>query len=113
MARNPLRTYVVDQRSTAYSARMAALEELTAPIRKEDLPPDPHERIANLLLSLDAMWSMLEERGVSRDDVHARIAEIRAERAALAGAPERCAHCDAVVGDGRVACQFCGQPVEG
>ena len=112
MPGNPLNEFIAGQRSTAYSARMQAIEDLTKPIRREDLPPDPHERIADLMLSLNAMWSLLEERGVTRDDVHARIEEIRAEEEARRTAPQRCANCDSVIGEGRTACQFCGHSAQ-
>ena len=112
MAPNPLHDYLASQRSTAYSARMAAIDELMKPIRKEDFPPDPHERIADLLLTSSAMWSLLEERGVTREEVHQRIEEIREAQEAAAG-PTRCSKCESVVGTGRSACQFCGEPVGG
>ena len=112
MPSNPLNEYLAGQRSTAHSARMEAIEDLTRPIRKEDLPPDPHERIADLMLSLNAMWSMLDERGVTREEVHARIEQIRTEQEQQRTAPARCSNCDSVVGEGRSACQFCGQPAE-
>ncbi len=110
MSGNPFNEYLAGQRSTAHTARMQAIEDATKPIRKEDLPPDPHERIADLLLSLNAMWSMLEERGVTREQVHARIAQIQAEQEQHHAAPVRCTQCDSVIGEGRSSCQFCGHP---
>lgn len=107
MAPKRLSEYVAGQRATAYSERTAALDELTAPVRRDNLPPDPHERIADLTLTLKAMWSMLEERGTTRDEVHQRIEEIRA--AGNATTSVHCRSCDSVIEPGRATCQICGE----
>lgn len=108
MAPKRLSTYLANQRATAHSARTAALDELTTPVRRDELPPDPHERIADLTVTLRAMWTMLEERGATREDVHQRIAEIRAS--GEASTATRCHGCDSVVEPGRATCQICGVP---
>ena len=77
---------------------------------------DTNERIDRLLLVVDAMWSMLRERGYTDEDLAARIRAIDESDGTADGArkplPRRCAKCDSMVEPGRKTCAFCGAAVE-
>lgn len=76
---------------------------------------DLSERIDQLVLVLEAMWSLLREQGLSDDQLRARIAEIDAADGLTDGRhsrpPEQCDGCEAMVPAGLTHCQFCGASV--
>lgn len=88
------------------STEVSAGSELTGDIH------DANERIDRLLLVVDALWSMLKERGYTDEDLAERIRTIDGADGLADGArkprPRRCSSCDAMVEPGRKACAFCG-----
>lgn len=77
---------------------------------------DTNARIDRLLLVVDAMWSMLRERGYTDEDLAARIRSIDESDGAVDGTrkplPRRCGECESMVEPGRRTCAFCGAEME-
>ncbi|MDH3539519.1 MAG: hypothetical protein OEP52_05965 [Acidimicrobiia bacterium] len=84
---------------------------------------DVHERIDRVLMVIEAMWSLLEESGYTREQLVARIEELDAAdgRADGRSTPpaQPCPQCGAAINAGAAICQFCGygnpdiHPVQG
>ena len=102
--------YVLGQQGTL-SARLAALTAGGQGTSAADVLA-LEDRLDRLVLVLGAMWSLLEERGFTNDDLIARINEIdRADGLADGrrfSGPSECASCGSKVAPGLTACQFCG-----
>jgi hypothetical protein len=102
--------YVLGQHGRQ-SARLASLSSAPSSGSRDDVL-DLHERVDRLVLAMDAMWSLLEERGFTADDLKARIAQIDATDGVVDGRrtpqPGLCSRCGAKVAVGLPACQFCG-----
>ena len=77
---------------------------------------DTNERIDRLLLVVDAMWSMLRERGYTDEDLAARIRAVDESDGTADGVrrprPRRCTKCESMVEPGRKTCAFCGAEME-
>src|SRR5690606_1626327 len=77
---------------------------------------DVNERIDRMLLVVDALWSMLKEKGYTDEDLAARIRAIDSEDGTVDGArkplPRRCTKCDSMVEPGRGSCAFCGAAMD-
>ena len=77
---------------------------------------DVNERIDRLLLVVDALWSMLKERGYTDEDLAERIRAIDAADGSADGArkplPRRCSSCESMVEPGRRTCAFCGAEMD-
>jgi hypothetical protein len=96
------------------AARTASLDSGTSARLTRDIA-DMNDRIDRLLLVVDAMWSMLQERGYTDEDLAARIRAIDEHDGSADGArkprPRPCPHCESMVEPGRKTCAFCGAEV--
>ncbi len=76
-----------------------------------------HDRIDRLTLAVAAMWSLLEEQGMSEEQLIARIRQMDEADGVADGkmTPQRhdCTSCGAKVAPGLANCQFCGAEVTG
>jgi hypothetical protein len=113
MSLNFLTGYVLGQHGRQ-SARLAAAAASALGADTEDVY-DLHDRIDRLVLVVAAMWSLLEEQGLTAEQLTARLRELdeadgRAD-GKFAKAPVTCSGCRAKVPAGLAACQFCGTDV--
>ena len=108
--------YVLGQKDASTNAMRAAAIPAAGTVSKEHIL-DVDERVDRLLLVVAAMWSLLEETGLTEDRLEARMAELDKTDGAVDGkiTPPTitCANCGAAVADELPACQFCGTPVPG
>lgn len=94
-------------------ARSAAVGDATIQTNRiEDL----NERIDSMALILRAMWSLMEENGVTTEQLIEKIEELDrldgTEDGAMARrTPIDCPSCDSKVAPGLSSCQFCGAEV--
>jgi hypothetical protein len=77
---------------------------------------DVEERIDRLILIVAAMWSLLEEQGMTEEQLQQRIGEMDESDGVTDGKmtplPTVCRQCGAKVSAGLTACQFCGNEVD-
>lgn len=98
---------------SASLARSAAVGEATIHTNRiEDL----NERIDSMALILRAMWSLMEENGVTTEQLVDKMEELDrldgTEDGAIARrAPVDCPSCDSKVAPGLASCQFCGADI--
>ncbi len=90
-------------------ARSASIGDATAHSNRiEDL----HERIDELALIIRAMWALMEEQGLTAEQLAAKIEEIDLRDGVADGRvtqrPVDCPSCDSKVAAGLSRCQFCG-----
>ncbi len=78
---------------------------------------DVDERVDRLLLVVAAMWSLLEDTGLTEEQLEERMRQLDESDGVADGklTPETvtCANCGAAVVGELPACQFCGTPVPG
>lgn len=76
--------------------------------RVEDL----NERIGSLAMIVRAMWALLEEQGLTREQLIAKLDELDMADGIDDGQMKRgavdCPSCDSKVAPGLTKCQFCG-----
>ena len=105
--------YVLGQQGTQ-SARLAALTAGRQGTSTSEVLA-LEDRLDRLVLVIGAMWSLLEERGFTNDDLIARIHEIDKADGLADGrrvtGPSDCRECGSKVAPGLQACQFCGAAV--
>lgn len=106
--------YILGQHG-AQSARVASTAAMGASNVPAGAMVDLEERLDRLILVVDAMWSLLEDRGYDDRELIARIQEIDAADGEVDGRrrPQAatCRNCDARVPAGLSSCQFCGAAV--
>jgi hypothetical protein len=93
-------------------ARSAAVADGTIHTNRiEDL----NERIDSMAIILRALWSLLEERGLTSEQLMAKIDELDMLDGTADGRMQRaavdCPKCDSKVAPGLTNCQFCGAEV--
>lgn len=97
------------------SARLAAQAGSRSGASSEQLY-GVEDRIDRLILVMAAMWSLLEEQGLTAEQLRQRIAQLdEADGVAdgkLTALPTVCRDCGSKVAAGLSACQFCGRVVE-
>lgn len=73
---------------------------------------DANERIDELAIILRAMWALMEEQGMTAEQLAAKIEEIDLQDGVADGRvtqrPVDCPSCDSKVAAGLSRCQFCG-----
>ncbi|RPI26120.1 MAG: hypothetical protein EHM57_00600 [Actinobacteria bacterium] len=72
---------------------------------------DLDERLDRLAVVVEAIWALLEQSGLSPDELEAKVAELekRLIQSPMTAATP-CTTCDALVPRGMDHCQFCGAP---
>lgn len=108
--------YVLGQRDASQSAlRAAAIPSVSGASTENILDVD--ERVDRLLLVVAAMWSLLEDTGMTEERLEARMRDLdEADGAAdgkLTAPTVTCADCGAAVLGELSTCQFCGTAVPG
>ncbi|MGD2102729.1 MAG: hypothetical protein PVG83_10915 [Acidimicrobiia bacterium] len=93
-------------------ARSAAVADATVHTnRVEDL----NERIDSMAMIMRAMWALLEERGLTKEQLIAKLDELDMADGVDDGRMRRgavdCPSCDSKVAPGLTKCQFCGAEV--
>lgn len=93
-------------------ARSASVGDATVHSNRiEDL----NERIDELAIIIRAMWSLLEEQGMTAEQLAAKLEEIDLQDGVADGRvtqqPVVCPSCDSRVPAGLTRCQFCGTEV--
>lgn len=106
--------YVMGTRQAGKVAGMAAsAESFAAGSGSKFL--DMNDRLDRLVLVVEAMWSLLEESGYTKEQLAGRIAEMDRRDGAEDGraTPTRlkCPSCGSVVMEGTGRCQICGTAV--
>lgn len=108
--------YVLGQRDASQTAMRAAAVPAAGGASTEHVL-DVDDRVDRLLLVVAAMWSLLEDTGLTDDQLQQRILELDESDGVADGklTPKTvtCANCDAAVPGELAACQFCGTPVPG
>jgi hypothetical protein len=93
-------------------ARSAAVADGTAHTNRiEDL----NERIDEISLILRGIWALLEEGGVTSEQLIAKLEELDMADGVADGkvrkGPVQCSSCDSRVAPGLAKCQFCGAEI--
>jgi hypothetical protein len=108
--------YVLGGRSATRAAALSRTAGASSAAQITGELHDLNERIDRLLLVVDALWSMLQERGYTDEDLAERIRTIDAQDGTMDGArkprPRKCLQCDSMVEPGRRTCAFCGAEME-
>lgn len=107
--------YSMGQRTASRSAMLArgaaAADGTLHANRIEDL----NERIDRLLMIVRGMWALMEEQGMTPDQLIAKVDEIDMEDGQRDGhfrpPPADCPSCGSKVPSGLAACQICGTGV--
>jgi DNA-directed RNA polymerase subunit RPC12/RpoP len=94
-------------------ARDAAIADGTIQINRiEDL----NERIDSLAMIMRAMWALLEEQGLTQEQLIAKIDELDLldgiDDGQMRREPVDCPKCDSKVAPGLTRCQYCGAEIE-
>jgi hypothetical protein len=114
MAMNFIAGYVMGTRAAGKAAGMAtsAAQFSSNPTNKMY---DLEDRIDRLTMIIQAMWSLIEEQGITAGDLQARVDELDGRDGAVDGRmtprATTCPECGAKVGHGAGTCQFCGHDV--
>lgn len=95
------------------SARLASAAAASGGVSKIELL-EVHDRVDRLILAVDAIWSLLEETGLTHDQLRERIEQIDTADGVPDGRrtvrSSECRRCGAMVPGDLPACQFCGTP---
>lgn len=109
--------YVLGERAASRAAALSRSAGAAAGARVTGDLADLDARIDRLLLVVDALWSLLKERGYTDEDLAHRISQVDAADGTVDGArtprPRPCPSCRSMVEPGRSTCAFCGAEVEG
>ncbi len=78
---------------------------------------DANERIDELAIIIRALWALMEEQGITAEQLTAKIEEIDLQDGVADGRatqlPVDCPSCGSKVPPERTTCQYCGTPVAG
>lgn len=107
--------YVMGQRSAqqvaAFTRGAAGADAMRSTMKLNDVD----ERIDRLLLLVEAMWALLCEKGLTDEELAAKLVELDELDGVADGrrtpAPADCLACGSKVAAGLTACQFCGEPL--
>ena len=109
--------YVLGERAAARAAAYSRSAGAGAGSQVVGDIHDLNDRIDRLLLVVDALWSMLKERGYTDEDLAERIRRIDTADGTADGArrprPRPCPKCKSMVEPGRQTCAFCGAEAPG
>lgn len=107
--------YSMGTKGQSRAASLARSMESSQAGRHTERVEQVNGKVENLGVIVRAMWSLLEEQGMTSDQLMDRIEEIHAEmeRERNDGVPEavRCTNCDSMVARGLNNCQICGEQV--
>jgi hypothetical protein len=107
--------YSMGERSATKAASLARSAAVADGSRHTSRIEDLNERVDKLLMIVRAMWSLMEEQGMTPEQLKAKIEEIDSTDGEVDGRvrPElaHCRNCDSKVAPGLRACQLCGTEV--
>lgn len=108
--------YVLGQRDASATSMRAAAVPASGTASTEHIL-DVDERVDRLLLVVAAMWSLLEDTGMTEEQLEQRMRELdeadgRAD-GKMTPPTVTCTNCGAAVPGELDKCQFCGTPVPG
>lgn len=107
--------YSMGTKGQARAASLARSMESAQTGRHADRLEQLNGKVENLSIIVRALWSMLEEQGMTPEQLMDRIEKIHAEieHEKNDGIPEavRCNNCDSMVARGLAKCQICGEAV--
>jgi hypothetical protein len=105
--------YVLGSRDAALTRSAATAMRASTP---ESKVLDLHDRVDRLVLIVEAMWSLLEETGLTEEQLLAKISELDTADGVADGritrAPTTCPACGSASPAGRTTCQVCGGPLD-
>lgn len=108
--------YSAGQRTASRAASLARDAAVADGTRHTNRIEDVEERIDQLALILRGMWALLEEGGVTPEQLMAKLEELDLADGVADGKvtplPTDCPSCDSRVAAGLTKCQFCGADVE-
>ncbi len=103
--------YSMGHRAAHASRSAAVVDNRNHSNRIEDL----NDRVDKLLMVVRAMWSLMEEQGLTAEQLASKIAELDSADGEVDGQVRgevaHCAGCDSKVAPGLRACQLCGTEV--
>lgn len=106
--------YAMGEGAAARTVQRAASIPSVSSVAIGDIE-DLSERIDRLILLTAAMWTILEEKGATEEDLIARVEQLDAADdivdGRLTARPTPCTKCDTLVAPGLTTCQYCGEPV--
>ena len=104
--------YSMCERASARASSLARSMEVAQSSMRTDRLEQLNEKIDNVGVIIKAMWELLEEQGMTADQLMDKIEAIQAKERAEAedGIPNatRCTSCDSMVAFGLPKCQYCG-----
>jgi hypothetical protein len=107
--------YVMGARQAGKVAGRSASAGTFAAASQSFKVDDVNDRLDRLVIVVEAMWSLLEESGHTKEQLDERIAAMDAADGATDGRVQRqklrCPTCDSVVVEGTGRCQICGAEV--
>jgi len=107
--------YSMGERTASRSASLAPGAAVADGTRHTNRIEDLDERLDRLVMILRAMWALMEEQGMTPEQLMAKIEEIDLQDGIADGQvrPElaECPSCQSKVAPGLRACQLCGTEV--
>jgi hypothetical protein len=107
--------YSAGSATASRAASLARDAAVAVGTRHTNRVEDLNERIDELALILRGMWALMEEQGITTDQLMAKIEEIDLADGVADGqvtkGPVDCPGCDSKVAPGLAKCQFCGADV--
>lgn len=107
--------YTTGQRSASRAASLARSAAAADGTIHANQIEDVNERLDKLALIIRALWALLEEQGMTADQLVAKIEEVDMRDGKLDGQvrqqPTDCRSCQSKVAPGLATCQFCGARV--
>lgn len=106
--------YVMGTRQAGKAAGLASASGTLASSEASKIH-NVNDRLDRLVIVVEAMWSLLEESGHTREQLEERILAMDAADGAADGRVQRgklrCPGCNSVVLEGTGRCQICGEEV--
>lgn len=107
----------VAKKGAARSASLARSMSLGDAAHHANLLEDMNDRVDRMLLIMQAMWALMEEQGLTEEQLMAKIQELDSQDGSVDGrarmAPSDCRECGSKVAAGLTRCQICGSEVPG
>jgi len=107
--------YSAGSATTARAASLARDAAVASGTLHTNRIEDANERIDELAIIIRAMWALLEEQGMTAEQLAAKIEEIDLRDGVADGRvtqrPADCPACGSKIAAGLSRCQFCGQDV--
>jgi hypothetical protein len=107
--------YSMGERSATRTASLARSAAVADGTRHTNRMEDLNERVDRLVMILRAMWALMEEQGMTSEQLMAKIEEIDLQDGLADGQVREqlveCPSCQSKVAPGLRACQLCGTEV--